>query len=178
MYDKSNQYCKSIINQLKISNCLKTNKQKSKDITLLPKLHVVKAMVFPVDKYRCDSWTIKKAEHQRINAFEMWCWRRLLWIPWKARRSNQSTLNTLQKDWCCSLSSNNWSPEAISWLIGKVPDSGKDWRQKEKRVTEDEMFGWHHWFTGHEFGQIPGNDEGQRSQAQLGDWTTRKICWL
>ena len=65
---------------------------KSIDITLLTKVHLVKAMVFPVVRYGCESWTIKKAEHQRIDAFELWCWRRLLRVPWTARRSNQSIL--------------------------------------------------------------------------------------
>ena len=65
---------------------------KSRDITLPTKAHLVKAMVFPVVKYGCDSWTIKKAEHQRIDAFELWCWRRLLRVPWTARRSIQSIL--------------------------------------------------------------------------------------
>ena len=65
---------------------------KSKDITLPTKVHLVKPMVFPVVMYGCESWTIKKAEHQRIDAFELWCWRRLLNVPWTARRSNQSIL--------------------------------------------------------------------------------------
>ena len=65
---------------------------KSREITLLTKVHLVKAMVFPVVMYGCESWTIKKAEHQRIDAFELWCWRRLLRVPWTAKRSNQSTL--------------------------------------------------------------------------------------
>ena len=64
---------------------------KSRDITLLTKVHIVKTMVFPVVMYGCKSWTIKKAEHRRIDAFEIWCWRRLLEVPWTARRSNQST---------------------------------------------------------------------------------------
>ena len=62
----------------------------SRDITLPTKVHLVKAMVFPVVMYGCESWTVKKAEHQRINAFELWCWRRLLRVPWTARRSNRS----------------------------------------------------------------------------------------
>ena len=66
---------------------------KSRDITLPTKFCLVKAMVFPVVTYRCESWTIKKAEHRRIDAFELWCWRRLLRVPWTARRSNQSILN-------------------------------------------------------------------------------------
>ena len=65
---------------------------KSRDITLPTKVHLVEAMVFPVIMYGCESWTIKKAEHQRIDAFELWCWRRLLRVPWTPRRSNQSTL--------------------------------------------------------------------------------------
>ena len=89
--------------------------------------------------------SIKKAECQRIDAFELWCWRRLLRVPWTARRSNQSilkdsALNIHWKDWCWSWNSNTLA----SWLIGKDPDAGKDWRQ-EKGTTEDEMAGWHHW---------------------------------
>ena len=68
---------------------------KSRDITLPTKVHVVKAMVFPVVMYGCESWTVKKAERQRIDAFELWCWRRLLRVPWTARRSNQSILNEI-----------------------------------------------------------------------------------
>ena len=68
---------------------------KSRDITLLTKVHLVKAIVFPVVMYECESWTIKKAEHQRIGAFELWCWRRLLRVPWTARRSNQSVLKEI-----------------------------------------------------------------------------------
>ena len=78
---------------------------KSKDVTLPTKMHIVKAMVFPVVMYRYESWTIKKAEHSRMDAFELWYWRRLLRVPWTARRSNQSTLRKLtlnihRKDWC------------------------------------------------------------------------------
>ena len=68
---------------------------KSRDITLPTKVHLVQAMVFPVVVYGCESWTIKKAEHQRIDAFELWCWRRLLRVPWTARRSNQSILKEI-----------------------------------------------------------------------------------
>ena len=74
---------------------------KSRDITLLTKVHLVKAMVFPVVIYGCESWAVKKAEHQRIDAFELWCWRRLLRIPWTARRSNQSILKEISP--ACSL---------------------------------------------------------------------------
>ena len=74
---------------------------KSRDITLSTKVHLVKAMVFPVVMYGCESWTIEKTERQRIDAFELWCWRRLLRVPWTARRSNQSILKEINP--CCSL---------------------------------------------------------------------------
>ena len=72
---------------------------KSRNITLPTKVHLVKAMVFPVVIYRCESWTIKKAEHQRIDAFELWCWRRLLRVPWTARRSNQSIVREISPEY-------------------------------------------------------------------------------
>ena len=74
---------------------------KSRDITLPTKVHLVKAMVFPVAMYRCESWTVKKAEHRRIDAFELWCWRKLLRVPWTARRANQSILKEISPG--CSL---------------------------------------------------------------------------
>ena len=72
---------------------------KSRDITLLTKVHLVKATVFPVVMYGCESWTVKKAECRRIDAFELWCWRRLLRVPWAARRSNQSTLKEISPEY-------------------------------------------------------------------------------
>ena len=132
---------------------------KSRDITLSTKAHLVKAMVFPVVMYGCESWTIKKAVHQRIDAFELWCWRRLLWVPWTARRSNQSFLREIGPG--CSLEGLMlklktpvfWLPDAKSWLIWKDPDVGKDWRQ-EKGTTEDEMVGWHHRLNGHSLSKL------------------------
>ena len=103
---------------------------KSRVITLPKKVHVVKAMFFPVVMYGCESWTIKKAEHGRIDAFDLWCWRRLLRVPWTARRSNQSVL-----DQCgCFIERTNaeaetpilWPPDVKSWLIGNDSDVGKD----------------------------------------------------
>ena len=98
---------------------------------LYQKVHLVKAMVFPVVMYGCESWTIKKAECQRIDAFELWCWRRLLRVPWTARRSKTETPIL-------------WSPDMINWLIRKDSETGKDWRGEEKGTTQDEMVGWHH----------------------------------
>ena len=96
---------------------------KSRDITLPTNVYLAKAMVFPVVMYRCESWTLKKAEHRRIDAFELWCWRRLLRVPWTARRSNQSipkksVLNIHWKDWCWSWNSNTlatWCKELTHW---------------------------------------------------------------
>ena len=87
---------------------------KSRDITLSTKFHLVKAMAFPVVMYGCHSWTVKKAEHQRIDAFELWCWRRLLRVPWTTRRFNQSILKGISpgyslKDWCWSWNCNTWA---------------------------------------------------------------------
>ena len=87
---------------------------KSRDITLPTKVHLVKAMVFPVVMYGCESWTVKKAEHRRIDAFELWCWRRLLRVPWTARRSNQSILKAINLG--CSLEGHVEAETPILWL--------------------------------------------------------------
>ena len=128
---------------------------KNRDITLPTKVCLVKAMVFPVVTYGCESWTIKKAERWRIDAFELWCWRRLLslldckeiqpvhpkgdqfWI-FIGRTDAEAETPIL------------WLPDVKNWLIGKDPDAGNDWRQ-EKGTTEDEMIGWHHQLNKHEF---------------------------
>ena len=141
---------------------------KSRDITLPTKVHLIKAMVFPVVMYGCESWTVKKAEWRRTDAFELWCWRRLLRVPWTARRSNQSILEEISPG--CSLEGHDeaetpilWPPHAKSWLIGKDPDAGRDWGQEEKGMTEDEMAGWHHRLDGHECEWTPGVGDGQRA---------------
>ena len=131
---------------------------KSRDITLPTKICLVKAMVFPVVMYGCESWTAKKAERRRIDAFELWCWRRLLRVPWTARRSNQSILKAISPE--CSLEGLmlklklQYFGHLMRWT-GKDPDAEKDWRQ-EKGMTEDEMVGWHHQLNGHEFRWTPG----------------------
>ena len=130
---------------------------KSRDITLPTTVHIVKAVVFPGVIYRCESWTIKKAKHPRIDALELWCWRRLLRVPLTGRGSNQSilrqsTLNIHRTDWCWSWTS---KPLAKNQLIGKDTDARKDWGQKEEEVTEDETVGWHHRLGGHESEQTP-----------------------
>ena len=148
-------------------------------------------MVFPVVMYGCESWTVKKAERRRIDALELRCWRRLLWVPWTARRSNQCILKEISPG--CSLEGLVlklklqyfvWPPHVKSWLIGKDPDAGRDWGQEEKGSTEDEMAGWHHWLDGHEFGWTPGVGDGQgglaccspRVRKELD--TTEQLNWI
>ena len=120
------------------------------------KVHWVKAMVFPGVMYGCESWTIQKAGCRRTNAFEPWCWRRLLRVPWTARISNQSILKAVSPGYSLEgliLKLKLWYfgylIQRADWL--EKTDSGKDWRQEEKGMTEDEMAGWHHWLNGHEF---------------------------
>ena len=104
---------------------------KSRDITLLTKVRIVKAMVFPVVMDGCENWTIKKAEHQRIDTFELGCWRRLLRVPWTARRSKQSILKGISPEYALEglmlklKLLTLWPPDAKSWLIWKDPDAGK-----------------------------------------------------
>ena len=153
---------------------------KNKDITLLTKVPLVKAMVFPVVMYGCESWTIKKTEHQRINAFELWCWRRLLRVPWTARRSNQSILKEISPG--CSLEGLmlklqyfghlKWRADSLEKTL---PDAGKHCGQEEKRVTEDEMVGWHHQLNGHGFQQTRGDGEGQRTLVCCSSWGRKKV---
>ena len=120
------------------------------------KVHLVKAMVFPVVMYGCESWTIKKAEPRKIDAFELWCWRRLLRVPWTARRSNQSILKEINPG--CSLEGLmlKLKLQYFGHLMGRAdsflkdPDAGKDSRQEEKGTTEDKMVGWHHQLNVHE----------------------------
>ena len=140
---------------------------KSRDITLPTKICIVKAMVFPIVTYGCESWTIKKAEQWRTDACELWYWRRILKIPWTAR-SSQSIINIQEISHEYSLEGLMlklklqyfghlmrrtdveaeppilWPPDTKNWLIWKDSDAGKDWRQEEKETTEDEVVGWHH----------------------------------
>ena len=122
---------------------------KSRDISLPTKIPLVKAMVFPVVMYGCESWTVKKAEQRRIDAFELWFWRRLLRVPWTARRSNQSILKEISPG--CSLEGLmlKLKLQYFGHLMRRPDslektDAGRNWGQEEKGTTEDEMAGWHH----------------------------------
>ena len=125
--------------------------------------------------YGYESWTIKKAENQRIDALELWCWRRLLRVPWTARRTNQSVLKEINPK--CSLETETpilWPPDVKNWLTGKDPDAGKDWRW-ENGTTEDEMVGWHHRLDGHEFEQAQGVGNGQGSLVCCSPWGCKEL---
>ena len=157
---------------------------KSRDITLSTKVHLVKVMVFLVVMYGCERWTIKKAECRRIDAFELWCWRRLLRVPWTCKeiqpvhpKGDQSWVFIGRTD-VEAETPILWLPDARNWLIGKDPDAGKDWGQEENTMTEDEIAGWHHWLNGHGKLQelVVGREAGHatvrgvaKSQTRLSD---------
>ena len=149
-------------------------------------------MVFPVVMYICESWTIKKADYRKIDAFELWCWISLLRVPWTTRRSNQLILKEINPEYSLEglvlklKLQILWPPEVKNWLIEKDPDAGKDWRQDKKGMTEDEMVGSHHWLNGHEFeqlGELVMDREAwhavvhrvTKSRTRLSDWTTNHI---
>ena len=126
---------------------------KSRDISLPAKVRLVKAMVFPVVMYGCESWTGKKAERRRIDAFELWCWRRLLRVPWTARRSNQSILREINPGISLEGEILKLKLQYFGHFTQRVDslektDAGRDWGQEEKGTTEDEMAGWHHGLDG------------------------------
>ena len=157
---------------------------KSRDIILLTKVYIIKAMVFPVVMYRCESWTIKKAECWRIDAFELWCWRRLLRVPWTARRSNRSILKEISPEYSLEGLMLNLKlqylgpPDVKSWLVRKDSDAGQDWGWEEKGTTVDEMVGWYRRLNGHEFVQAPGIDDGQGSLRASVHGVTKSQTWL
>ena len=153
---------------------------KSRDITLPTKVHLVKAMVFPVIMYGCESWTVMKAECRRIDAFELWCWRSLLRVPWTCKEIQPVHFKGDQpwvffgrndaKDETPML----WPPPVKSWLIGKDSDAGRDWGQEGKGMREYEMAGWHHRLDGCEFGWIPGVGDGQGGLVCCHSWGCRE----
>ena len=147
-------------------------------------------MVFPLVKYGCDSWTIMNAERWRFDAFELWCWRRLLRVPWTARISNQSILKEISPEYSLEGLTDAkaetlilWPPDVKNWLIWKDPDAGKDWKWEEKGMTVDEMVGWHHQLDEHESERALGVCERQGSLACCSPWgckeseTTEQLNW-
>ena len=130
---------------------------KSRDITLPTKVCLVKTMFLPVVMYGCESWTIKKAEHQRIDAFELWCWRRLLRVPWTARRSNQSILKEISPEYSLEGLMLKLKLQYFGHLTRRAGSFEKTLMLgnikggRREGMTEDEMVGWHYRLNGHEF---------------------------
>ena len=148
---------------------------KSRDITLPTKVHIAKGIVFPIVVYGCENWIIKKAEAQKIDAFKLWCWRRLLRLSWTARRSNQSILKEINPKYSLEglmlkLKLQYTGHLMQSGLIRKDPDAAKVWRQEETGMTEEKMVGWHHQLNGHEFEQALGGGDGQGSLVCCSPW--------
>ena len=141
---------------------------KSRDITLPTK-------VCPVVMCGCENWTIKKAEHWRIDAFKLWCWRRLLRVPWTARRSNQSILKEPSPR--CSLEGLMMKLKLqyfgqLMWITDSLEKTLmlRENRRQKKETTDDEMVRWHHWLDGYQFEQALGNGDGQGSLVCYSPW--------
>ena len=136
------------------------------------KFHLVKALFFPVVIYGYESWTIKKAEHGRIDAFELWCWRRLLRVPWTARRSNQSILKKISPEYSLEGLMLKLKLQYFGHLMRRTNSLektlmlGKTEGRRRRGQTEDEMVGWHHRLDGDEFEQAPGVGDGQSGVLQ------------
>ena len=138
--------------------------------------------------YGCESWTVKKTERQRIDAFELWCWRRLLRVPWTARRSNQSILKEISPGISLEGMMLNMKLQYFDHLMGRLTHWKRLWcweglGQEEKGVTEDKMAGWDHQLDGREFEWTPGDGDGQGGLACCDSWgrkesdTTEWLNW-
>ena len=154
---------------------------KSRDITLPTKVHIVKAIVFPVVMYGYESWTIKKAECQRTDAFELWCWRKLLRVPWTARRSNQSILKVINPEYSLEGLMLKLKLQYFGQLLRRADSFektlmlGKIEGRRRKGTTEDEMVGWPHGLNGHEFEQALGVGERQGSLVCRSPWGCKEL---
>ena len=152
---------------------------KSRDITLPTKVRLVKAMVFPVVMYGCESWTVKKAEHQRIDAFELWCWRRLLRVPWTARRSNQSILKEISPGISLEGMMLKLKLQYFSHLMRRADSLEKTLRLGgiggRRRRGRQRMVGWHQRLNGHGFGWTPGVGDGQGGLAFCSQWVHKEL---
>ena len=161
----------------------------SRDLTVPTQVHLVKAMVFPVVMNGCESWIVKKAECWRIDAFELWYWRRLLRVPWTVRRTNQSILKEISPGRSLEGLMLKLKLQYFGHLMRRVGSLEKTLMlggiggQEEKGTTEDEMAGWHHWLNGHEFGWTLGVGDGQGGLACCDSWgrkeldTTKWLNW-
>ena len=152
---------------------------KSRDITLLTKVHIVRVMVFPVVMYRFESWTIKKVQQVRIDAFELWCWKSK--IKPVNPEGNQPWIFIERTD-AEAEAPIIWPLDVKSQITGEDSDAGKDWGQEGKGATEDKIVGWHHQLNGYEFEPTLGDRESwcaavpgvSKSRTQLSNWTPTK----
>ena len=146
----------------------------------LSKVYLIKAMVFPVVMYEYESWSIKKVEHQRMYTFELWCWRRLLRVPWTARRSNQSSLKEISPEYSLERLMLKLKLQYFGHLMWRT-DSLEETlmlrklKVREKGTTEDEMVGWHHQLNGYEFEQTLGVGDGQGGLACCSPWGHKEL---
>ena len=152
-------------------------------------IHLVKAMVFPVVMYGCESWTVKKAERQRIDAFGLWCWRRLLRVPWTARRSNQSILKEISPEISLEGMMLKLKLQYCGHHMRRVDSLEKTLMlggiggRRKRGTTKDEMAGWHHWLDGRESEWTPGVGDGQEGLVCCDSWarkesdTTEQLNW-
>ena len=149
---------------------------KSRDITLPTKVHLFKPMVFPVVMYECESWTVKEAEHRRTDAFELWCWRRLLRVPCTVRRSNQSILKEISPGISLEGMMLKLKLQYFGHLMRRVDLLEKTLMlggiegRRRRGPTEDEMAGWHHQLDGREFEWTPGVGDGQGGLTCCDSW--------
>ena len=161
---------------------------KSRDIALSTKVHLVKAMVFPVVMYGCESWTIKKAERQRTDAFQLRCWRRLLRVPWTARRSTQSILKEISPVYALERLILKLKLQYFGHLMWRADSLKRSWCWERLRAggegdDKDEMVGWHHQLNEHGFGWTLGVCDGQEGLACCSSWgckeseTTEWLNW-
>ena len=145
-------------------------------------------MAFPVVMYGCESWTVKKAECQRIDALKLWCWRRLLRVPWTARRSNQSILKEISPEYLLVGLMLKLKLQYFGHLMRRTDSLGKTLmlgkiKGRRRRGWQDEMVGWHHWLDGHEFEQVLGVGDGQGGLVCCSPWglkwldTTERLNW-
>ena len=149
---------------------------KTRDTTLPTKVCLVKAMVFPVFTYECESWTVKKAKCQRIDAFELWCWRRLLKVPWTAKRSNQSILKEINPEYSLEGLMLKLKLQYFGHLIRRGNSLERRWGWERWRAGgEGDNRGWHHQLNGHEFEQTPGDGEGQGSLMCCSPWGCKEL---
>ena len=150
---------------------------KSRDITLPTKVHIIKAMVFPIVMYTCESWTIKKAECWKIDVFELWCWRKLLRVPWIARRAKQSILEEINSEY--ALEELVLILQYFGHLMGRADSLERTLMlgkiESKRRRAEDKLIGQHHWLDRHEFEQALVVGDGQENLVCCSPWGRKDL---